>query len=100
MTTSTALLCLHADVNGDESRCACRVPPGMVAEEWELDRGQRCRILTTPDDAAWCYAMQHSDGTLHDLTVVTHDQELSVEEARRKGQALLRAAAKLDELSR
>jgi hypothetical protein len=44
--------------------------------------------------------MQHIDGTLHDLTVVTADAELTVEQARRKGRALLKAAEKLDELSR
>jgi hypothetical protein len=104
MTTSTAL-CLHADVDGDESRCPCAVPAGMSAEDWELAKGHRCRILTTQDDTAWLFAVQMANGSIDDGTVerptvqtYLSDDGLTAAEARRFGHALIQAADRLDAL--
>jgi hypothetical protein len=101
ITPRTALFCVHADVDGDESRCPCRVPAGMVAEEWEATNGQRYRILTSEGEDAWAFAIQRADGTIDDATVVhAHlDANFNAEDARRIGRALLNAATRLDELT-
>jgi hypothetical protein len=99
MTATVPLFCAHADVDGVESACACFVPPGMRAEEWELDNGRRSRILTTHDDDAYVFCVQRQDGTFHDAIVCHLDNEFTAEDARRIGRALLNAAARLDELT-
>jgi hypothetical protein len=72
----------------------------MSAEPWELAYGHRCRVLTSEGEDAWVFAIQYADGSIDDATVIhAHlDEELTAEDARRIGGALLNAAAKLDAL--
>jgi hypothetical protein len=77
----------------------------MSAEDWELAKGHRCRILMTQDDTAWLFAVQTAnssidDGIVERPTVQTclSDEGLSAAQARRFGHALLKAAEQLDAL--
>jgi hypothetical protein len=92
MLTPTPRICLHADVDGDPTRCPCAIPPGMVAEEWELAYSRRCRVLTSEGEYAWVFALQLADGTIDDATVVhAHlDEDFTAADARRIGRALLK----------
>jgi hypothetical protein len=102
MLTPTPRICLHADVDGDPTRCPCALPlpPGIeVDDDWQLADGHVLRVLKSEGEIAWVFATQRIDGSLHDAVVV-HPflDDLNAADARRIGQALLKAAAQLDSL--
>jgi hypothetical protein len=71
-----------------------------VDDDWELANWHVLRVLKSHgDEIAWVSGVQRTDGSLHDAVVVHPSlDDLNAADARRMGQALLKAAAQLDSL--
>jgi hypothetical protein len=70
-----------------------------VDDDWQLANGHVLRVLKSEGEIAWVSEGQRIDGTIHDATVVLGCLNgLNAADARRIGQALLKAAVQLDSL--